>query len=211
MALNVGHDFTQRWLQTPEVVRQTYMDDLARICDLLQPDTDLDQWIRHDEKAQLRAQHVTRLAYDELKEQLREEARQRHQMALEHALAEKRSMQQQYAQQLLEDEKNQYIEQTQWLIQQRDVIQKQTLAYTSNYHINPQLPTVDYGNGRLFSVPDHQIQSELESVRLRLELEADLHIEQLVIGFRKKLQANAREEIRYILEKSHYSSEKKKS
>ena len=208
MALNVGHDFTQRWLQTPEVVRQTYMDDLARICDLLQPDTDLDQWIGHDEKAQLRAQHVTRLAYNELKEQLREEARQRHQMALEHALAEKRSMQQQYAQQLLEDEKNQYVEQTQWLIQQRDVIQKQTLAYTSNYHINPQLPTVDYGNGRLFSVPDHQIQSELESVRVRLELEAESMIEQAVTVFRAKLHAIAQDEIEYILKNSQFSDEK---
>lgn len=208
MALNVGHDFTQRWLKTPEVVRQTYMDDLARICDLLQADTDLDQWIEHDDKAQVRAQHVTRCAYEDLKEQLREEARQRRQQALEHALAEKRALEQQYVADLIEDEKKQYFAQTEWLIQHKEHIQKQTIAYCAQYHINPQLPTVDYGNGRLFSVPDHQIQSELESVRLRLELEADLQIEQLVIEFRKKLQASAREEIRYVLDKSAFNHKK---
>lgn len=208
MALNVGHDFTQRWLQTPEVVRQTYMDDLARICTLLQADTDLDQWIEHDEKAQLRAQHVTQHAYEERKEQLREEARQRRQQALEDALATKRAHEQYSAMQLLEDEKNQYLQQTKWLIQQHDLLQQQTLAYSAKYHINPQLPTADYGNGRLFSVPDHQIQSELESVRLRLELEADLQIEKMVIEFRKKLQASAREEIRYLLDKSAFNQRK---
>lgn len=208
MSLNVGHDFTKRWLQTPEAVRQTYMDDLTRVCDLLQADTDLDQWIEVDDKAQLRSQQISLLAYEERKAQLREEARQRRQQALENALAEKRANEQHYAQQLLDDEKQQYHLQTEWLIQERENLKKQTIAYCAKYHINPQLPTVDYGNGRLFSVPDHQIQSELESVRLRLELEADLQIEQLVIEFRKKLQASAREEIRYVLDNSAFNHKK---
>ena len=33
MALNVGPDFKQRWLNVPEAVRQTFIDDLGRVCD----------------------------------------------------------------------------------------------------------------------------------------------------------------------------------
>ena len=46
MALNVGQDFKKRWLDTPEAVRQTFVDDLNRICDLLSPVTvSLTGWI----------------------------------------------------------------------------------------------------------------------------------------------------------------------
>lgn len=41
MALNVGQDFKKRWLNAPEAVRQTYQEDLARICDLLLPQTSI--------------------------------------------------------------------------------------------------------------------------------------------------------------------------
>ena len=33
--------FLKRWLNTPETVRQTYQEDLARICDLLLPQTQI--------------------------------------------------------------------------------------------------------------------------------------------------------------------------
>ena len=46
MALNVGQDFKKRWLNTPETVRQTYQEDLARICDLLLPQTQIQTWIQ---------------------------------------------------------------------------------------------------------------------------------------------------------------------
>ena len=52
MALNVGQDFKNRWLNTPETVRQTYQEDLARICDLLLPQTLIQTWNYHEEKAQ---------------------------------------------------------------------------------------------------------------------------------------------------------------
>ena len=49
--------------------------------------------------------------------------------------------------------------------------------------------------------------SELESVRIRLELEAETQIEQALAAFRAKLQAAAQEEIDYILNNSDFSSE----
>ncbi|HFF5136832.1 TPA: hypothetical protein ACGDMP_002861, partial [Acinetobacter baumannii] len=50
--------------------------------------------------------------------------------------------------------------------------------------------------------------SELESVRVRLELEAESLIEQAVTVFRAKLHAAAQEEIEYILKNSNFSDEK---
>ncbi|MEG0344514.1 MAG: hypothetical protein RR633_20180, partial [Acinetobacter sp.] len=57
-------------------------------------------------------------------------------------------------------------------------------------------------------VDDAQITSELESVRLRLELEAETLIEQTVKAFRSKLETAAKEEIEYILTNSNFSAEK---
>ena len=50
MALNVGQDFKKRWLNTPEAIRQTYQEDLARICDLLQPQTSIQTWKFDEER-----------------------------------------------------------------------------------------------------------------------------------------------------------------
>ncbi len=41
MALNVGPDFKQRWLNVPDAVRQAFIDDLSRVCDVLKPETGL--------------------------------------------------------------------------------------------------------------------------------------------------------------------------
>lgn len=51
VALNVGPDFKQHWLEAPEAVRQTFMDDLNHICDLLQPETQTQLWLAADQKA----------------------------------------------------------------------------------------------------------------------------------------------------------------
>lgn len=56
VALNVGQDFKKRWLNAPEAVRHTYQQDLARICDLLEPQTPIQLWVLNDEKAQLESQ-----------------------------------------------------------------------------------------------------------------------------------------------------------
>ena len=58
-----------------------------------------------------------------------------------------------------------------------------------------------FAKGRL-NIDDTQILSELESLRLRLELEAETVIEQTVNALREKLRAAAKEEIDYILKNS---------
>ncbi len=51
------------------------------------------------------------------------------------------------------------------------------------------------------------ILSELESVRLRLELEAETVIEQTVNALREKMRAAAKEEIEYMLKNSEFSDQ----
>ena len=67
MALNVGRDFKQRWLNVPEAVRQTFIDDLGRICDVLQPDSNVQQWLEHDQKRQALSFERIETAYAERK------------------------------------------------------------------------------------------------------------------------------------------------
>jgi len=55
-----------------------------------------------------------------------------------------------------------------------------------------------------------KVLSELQSVRLRLELEAETLIEQAVTVFRAKLHQASQEEIDYILKNADLSTEKPK-
>ena len=67
MALNVGQDFKKRWLNTPEAVRQTYQEDLARICDLLLPHTFTQTWLHQEQQAQqLSEQRIAQHVVDEM-------------------------------------------------------------------------------------------------------------------------------------------------
>ncbi len=206
VALNVGPDFKQRWLDAPEAVRQTFMDDLNHICDLLQPNTQTQLWLAADQKAQDQAQQIIEQAYADLKARLIEEARIRRQLALEKSLAEKRAATALYAQQLWEDEGRQFAEQTQTLAHLRQQIEQETLDYAERYHQNDSSQTLDFAPG--LGHFDQHIHSELESVRLRLELEAEAQIEQAVNQFRHKLRAAAKEEIEYILQNSNFSDVK---
>lgn len=206
VALNVGQDFKQRWLDAPEAVRQTYLDDLNRICDLLSPESNLQAWMDNDKRAMQVAQLKVEQAYADLKAQLIEEARVRKQLALEKSLAEKRALQKQYNQQLLDDEIRQYQQQTVSLAALREDILSEISKHTERYTKNPNAPATDYANNH-FKIADHQIMSELESVRLRLELEAETWIEKAVQDFRAKLKAASDEEIAYILKNSQFSKE----
>ncbi|HRM14143.1 MAG TPA: hypothetical protein PLX05_00560 [Acinetobacter parvus] len=208
MALNVGQDFKKRWLNTPETVRQTYQEDLARICDLLLPQTQIQTWIQLEEKAQLRSQQRIDQAYAHLKAELIEQARVRKQLALEKALAEKRAAQAAYAAQLQADELNQFEQQTENLVALRQHIDQEIAQHTERYQANPEQPSIDYAQGQRVQIDDQQILSELESVRVRLELEAENLIEQAVTVFRAKLHALAQDEIDYILKNSKFSDEK---
>lgn len=208
MALNVGQDFKKRWLNTPETVRQTYQEDLARICDLLSPQTQIQTWVHHEEKAQLRSQQRIDQAYANLKAELIEQARVRKQLALEKALEEKRTAEAAYAAQLQADELNQFEQQTENLVALRHHIDQEIAQQTERYQANPEQPSIDYAQGQRVQIDDQQIRSELESVRVRLELEAESLIEQAVTVFRAKLHALAQDEIDYILKNSEFSDEK---
>lgn len=203
MALNVGQNFKKRWLDAPDAVRLAFLDDLNRISELLQPESQIQAWLDNDQRAQQVAQLKVEQAYSDEKARLIKEARLRKQLALEKSLAEKRAQQQAYNQSLIQDEIQQFQAQTESLTQLRDVIDQEVSSYSSRYTQNPATPAIDYARGH-FSVADEQITSELESVRLRLELEAETYIEESVTAFRVKLKAAADEEIRYILEQSNF-------
>ncbi|OOS55923.1 hypothetical protein BTG58_05270 [Acinetobacter baumannii] len=208
MALNVGQDFKKRWLNAPEAVRQTYQDDLARICDLLLPQTLTQTWTQHEENAQQLSQQRIDQAYADLKADLIEQARIRKQLALEKALEEKRAAEAAYAAQLQADEARQFEQQTENLLALRGHIDQEIAQQTERYQSNPEQPSIDYSQAQRVVIEDQQILSELESVRVRLELEAEGLIEQAVTVFRAKLHALAQDEIDYILKNSEFSDEK---
>lgn len=209
VALNVGQDFKQRWLNVPDAVRQTFIDDLYRVCNVLKPETNTQKWLEKDELAQKQSFEKMETAYAERKAQLIEDARLRRQHALEQSLADKRAAQKAFAESLQQDEVRQFIEQTQTLNFIRQNLERETQTYTARYHKNPEGSALNFAKG-ILSIQDNQILSELESVRLRLELEAETLIEQAVTVFRAKLHQASQEEIQYILEHSDFSAEKPK-
>ena len=209
MALNVGQDFKQRWLDVPEAVRQVFIDDLHRVCNVLKPETNIQKWLEKDKEAQQHSFEKIERAYVERKAQLIEEARIRKQLALEKSLANKRAEQAAYAQALQSDEARQFAEQTQTLAFIRQTLDHETHIYTARYHKNPEGSALNFSKGML-SIPDTAMLSELESVRLRLELEAETLIEQAVTVFRAKLHQASQEEIDYILKNSDLSKEQPK-
>ena len=200
MALNVGPDFKQRWLNVPEAVRQTFIDDLSRVCDILKPETSLVEWQVHDQRLQQESERKIEEAYAQRKAELIEEARIRKQLALEKALAKKRAEEQAYQEQLKLEEQRKFSEQSQVLAEINTHLQTEVQHYVSRYAKNPDT-TFDFAKGRL-EVEDHTILSELESVRLRLELEAETVIEQTLNALREQMRSAAKEEIDYIL-KNH--------
>ena len=202
MTLNVGQDFKKRWLTAPDAVRQAFLDDLHRVTELLKPESQIQAWLDNDQRAQQVAQLKVEQAYADEKARLIEQARIRKQRALEKSLADKRAIQAAYNQQLLQDELHKQQQQTESLRELRGVIDQEISAYSARYQQNPA-QSMDYAKGQ-FLVADDQIQSELESVRLRLELEAETVIEESVAAFRARLQAAATEEIGYILKNSKF-------
>lgn len=205
MALNVGPDFKQRWLKVPEAIRQTFIDDLGRVCDVLNPSTDIQQWLVNDQQQQQVSFDKIESAYEDLKAQLIEDARIRKQLALEKALEEKREAEQAYAEQLKRDEELRFAAQTQALTMMQHNLDREVQHYAARYHKNPETGLA--GLSQSLSVSEGQMLSELESVRVRLELEAETQIEMAVSDFRSKLKAAAQEEIDYILENSNFSTE----
>lgn len=191
MALNVGPDFKQRWLNVPEAVRQVFIDDLSRVCDVLLPETKIEQWQQHDQQAQQQSFARIDEAFAIRKAELIEAARIRRQRALEQKLAEKRAQEQAYIDALKAEEAEKLAQQTQILVELSQSLKTDLQDNLVRYHKNPPLG-VNIANAK-------DVANELENVRVRLEIEAEMAIEEAVVAFRKKLQYAAREEIDYLL------------
>lgn len=198
MTLNVGQDFKKRWVSAPDAVRQGFLDDLSRISTLFNADTKIQDWLDNDQRAMQVNQLKVEQAYADEKALLIEAARVRKQLALEKSLAEKRQKQHDYALQLQQDEQHRFEAQIGSLNVIREQLDLEVVAYADRYTLNPAVPAIDYAKGQ-FHVSDEQITSELDSIRLRLELEAESQIEEAVDALRLKLKAAATEEIDYIL------------
>lgn len=204
MALDVGADFEKRWLNAPQAVRQTYIDDLSRICELFATDVRLDNWLSYNKQAQRQSYERIENAYAELKAELVEQARIRRQHALEQSLAKKRAQQQAYLDDLHLDERLQYQQQTQQLQALQQQLSQESHHYTERYTSTPKLRFEPNAN----TVISPEIQQALDNLKIRLELEAEGLIEQIqqsVNSLNQKIQQAADEEIRYILEQ-HPSS-----
>lgn len=204
MALDVGADFEKRWLNAPQAVRQTYIDDLSRICELFATDVRLENWLSYNKQAQRQSYEKIENAYAELKAELVEQARIRRQHTLEQSLAKKRAQQQAYLDDLQLDERLQYQQQTQQLQALQQQLSQESHHYTERYTPTPKLRFEPNAN----TVISPEIQQALDNLKIRLELEAEGLIEQIqqsVNSLNQKIQQAADEEIRYILEQ-HPSS-----
>ena len=204
MALDGGADFEKRWLNAPQAVRQTYIDDLSRICELFATDVRLENWLSYNKQAQRQSYERIENAYAELKAELVEQARIRRQHALEQSLAKKRAQQQAYLDDLQLDERLQYQQQTQQLQALQQQLSQESHHYTERYTPTPKLRFEPNAN----TVISPEIQQALDNLKIRLELEAEGLIEQIqqsVNSLNQKIQQAADEEIRYILEQ-HPSS-----
>lgn len=204
MTINVGQDFKKRWLKAPEVVRQAFLDDLTRISNLLQPDTNIQNWIDFDKRSQQVAHVKIEQAYADEKARLIEEERLRKQQALEASLEKKRAQQQAFAQSLLQDEAEQFRQQTESLEQLRTVIDAEILGYSRRYHENT--PVELSKTLQVKQRDDQTTLSGIETLRLRLELEAESVIEENLSILKQKLKIAATEEIELILKQSSLDS-----
>ena len=100
MPLNIGENFKQRWLNTPETVRQTFCEELEHISRLLEPETVFHKWQHQEALLQQKHRKVIEDAYELLKQELlaeqarlAEERRHKRQAEFEQKLNEKRAKQ----------------------------------------------------------------------------------------------------------------------
>jgi HD-GYP domain-containing protein (c-di-GMP phosphodiesterase class II) len=205
VTLNVGQDFKQRWLATPLAVRQVYLDDLARICDLLQPEMDSHKWLEQDQRAIVDSETRIQQGYLDYQAELLAAKRLRERLALEAKLAQKRALAKQKEAELALEEQRKQQAQNQLLNVLRQQQAQALTTYIARYQKNPEQNYPHFN--KAFKVPDTSMLSELESVRLRLELEAESMIESKVAELRRMLQAAAKEEIALALKNSSFQQD----
>lgn len=204
MALNVGENFTQRWLAAPEAVRQTFSDELNHICELLDSNEHITKWQYQDAVLQQKNKKIIERAYAELKQQilaeqarLAEERKRQRQAALEQALAEKRALEAKQVAELEAQEQQQAQYQDAYLQQLAQELHQQSTS--SNLDSLRKFNTQDVK--QFNSIQHHEAPptAEHQDLRTRLELEAEFYIEQTLQQLKTKLQAAAQEEIELIL------------
>ncbi|MEB3753305.1 hypothetical protein [Acinetobacter sp. MD2(2019)] len=206
MALDVGADFKTRWLNAPQAVRQTYLNDLGRICTLLNHETRLDEWLHSNKQAQLESYASIEQSYADLKAELIEAARVRKQHKLEQNLLKKRDQQQRFAQTLQQDELQQQQAQTAELQHLQQQVLTDFQDYAARYQKTPSTVSVAIPQvqAKTTTVVTPEIQEALDNLKIRLELEAEsliAQIESAVKNFNSKLQLAAEEEISYLIKK----------
>ncbi|MBF7688320.1 hypothetical protein [Acinetobacter rathckeae] len=189
MTLNVGENFTTRWLNTPDAVRATYIADLERICQLLQPNSQLDEWQQHNEQAQQQSQQCIDATYAELKAQRLEKAKQQEQLRREQNLAQQRQQEKEQQLALTEHEHEQQQQRMQSLQQL-----KTELLQQSTFEASRGISTIKTSNKKE--------QQALESMNILLELEAEElanKLKQVVNEFTQNLHQATQEEIKLSL------------
>lgn len=204
MALNVGENFTQRWLATPEAVRQTFCDELNHICDLLDSTEHISKWQYQDAVLQQKNKKVIERAYAELEQQilaeqarLAEERKRQRQAELEQALAEKRALEAKQVAELEAQEQQQAQHQDAYLQQLAQELHQQSTS--SNLDSLRKFNTQDVKQFNSIQHHDAPPTAEHQDLRTRLELEAEFYIEQTLQQLKTKLQAAAQEEIAMIM------------
>lgn len=189
MTLNVGEQFTTRWLNTPDVVRKTYISDLERICHLLQPNTQLDEWQQYDEQAQQQSQKCIEDTYAALKAARLEKAKQQQQLELEQALVQQR---QQEKEQQLAFTTHEH-EQRQQRIQSLKQLRTELIQHAST-EANRGIASHKASNKKE--------QQAIESMNILLELEAEElanKLKQVVSEFTQNLHQATQDEIKLSL------------
>lgn len=210
MALNIGENFKQRWLATPELVRQSYCDELTLIANLLEPDTQIIRWQQQEAIFKQRQRQIIEHAYQQRKaeilaEQARivEERRQKRQAELEAKLAAKRAAEQAQLHAAQQQEQLKQQQQTAFLQQLA-----QELAAEHMQQAQQHIARFDVSQAKQFdlsaensnnSVDKYSDFPQAEDLKVRLELEAEYYIENTLQQLRTKLQAAAQEEIALLL------------
>lgn len=204
MALNVGENFTQRWLAAPEAVRQTFSDELNHICELLDSNEHITKWQYQDAVLQQKNKKIIERAYAELKQQilaeqarLAEERKRQRQTALEQALAEKRALEAKQVAELEAQEQQQAQYQDAYLQQLAQELHQQSTS--SNLDSLRKFNTQDVKQFNSIQHRNATSTAEHQDLRTRLELEAEFYIEQTLQQLKTKLQAAAQEEIALIM------------
>ncbi|MCF9034750.1 hypothetical protein [Acinetobacter nectaris] len=203
MALDIGEDFKTRWLNTPQAARQTYIDDLSRICELLTPESKIEAWKTSDEAAQITSEQRIQEAYETLKAQMIEDARCREQKRLENKIHQQRQAEDEYLKNLQLDDRLQQQSQVEQLKSFQNQLMQETKTYSNRYQKISLAANSPKATDKPLQLNHVQLQQIIENIQVRLELEAESLIEQIqksVEGFNQNLQQAAEEEVKISLQ-----------